>query len=91
MEIKETLVITFLIVIIIILIFSKISVSLSGSDSGYNNNIYASQNRNQNQLVNMMSSPTPAYNVNDLISNDVKKQLNTLNNQFYVNPNQSLY
>ncbi len=83
MEIKETLVITFLIVIIIILIFSKISVSLSGSgDSGDSgrNNMYASQNKN------VILTPAPTYNnVNDLISNDVKKQLNSLHNQFYFN------
>ncbi len=80
MEIKETLVITFLIVIIIILIFSKISVSLSGSGDSGNNNMYASQNKN------VMLTPAPTYNnVNDLISNDVKKQLNSLHNQFYFN------
>lgn len=83
MEIKETLVITFLIVIIIILIFSKISVSLSGSGDSGSNNIYAS--KNQNMPINMASIPTPTYNVNDLISNDVKKQLNSLHNQFYFN------
>ena len=80
MEIKETLVITFLIVIIIILIFSKISVSLSGSGVSGSNNMYASQNKN------VMLTPAPTYNnVNDLISNDVKKQLNSLHNQFYFN------
>jgi hypothetical protein len=80
MELNESLIITFLLIVIVVLIFSNITVSLGNS----------SDNNNQNQPSKtkkpvVMNRPK-LYNVNnDLISNDVKKQLNTLNNQFYFN------
>lgn len=84
MEINEYVIITILIVIIIILIFSNITVSVGDSD---NNQIDVSRMNN--------ISPTPSITrsvsyvnrtqVDDLLSNDVKKQLNILENQFYLN------
>jgi hypothetical protein len=92
MELNETLIITFLLVVIIILIFSKISVSLGnlGNDNNtvdlqsqqYQNQY---QNKKQYQKHNITQSPTYNDNMNDLLSNDVKKQLDTLENQFYFN------
>ena len=83
MELNESLIITFLLIVIVILIFSNITVSLGDSSS-------TNESTNSNQPGNTKSPVATKrpklYNVNsDLLSNDVKKQLNTLNNQFYFN------
>jgi hypothetical protein len=92
MELNETLIITFLLVVIIILIFSKISISLGNLGNDNNTvdlqsqqNQYQKQYQKQNQYQNITLAPTYNDNMNDLLSNDVKKQLDTLENQFYFN------
>ena len=81
MELNESLIITFLLIVIVILIFSNITVSLGNSDNNTQN-----QTRNV-KTPDVTKRPTLyKYKVNnDLLSDDVKKQLNTLNNQFYFN------
>jgi hypothetical protein len=80
MELNESLIITFLLIVIVVLIFSNISVSLG--DSSDSNN----QNQPSNTKAPVATERPKLYKVdNDLLSNDVKKQLNTLNNQFYFN------
>jgi hypothetical protein len=77
MELNESLIITFLLIVIVILIFSNITVSLGDSSS---------TNESTNTKSPVVTKPPKLYNVSsDLLSNDVKKQLNTLNNQFYFN------
>jgi hypothetical protein len=79
MELNESLIITFLLIVIVILIFSNISVSLGDSSS-------TTENQPGNTKSPVATEPPKLYNVSsDLLSNDVKKQLNTLNNQFYFN------
>ncbi len=88
MELNETLIITFLVFVIIILIFSKISISL-GNSSNYDDTLNLQsqqQSQKSQQYQNIISSPTyNNNNMNDLLSNDVKKQLDALENQFYFN------
>jgi hypothetical protein len=85
MQINEYVVITILIVIIIILIFSNITVSMGESE---NKQIDVSR------VNNILPTPSITRSVSylnhnietqDLLSNDVKKQLNILENQFYLN------
>ncbi len=81
MELNESLIITFLLIVIVVLIFSNITVSLGDSSD-----TVQPLNTNTKPSVIKSKSPPKLYNVNaGLISNDVKKQLNTLNNQFYFN------
>ncbi len=84
MEINEYVIITILIVIIIILIFSNITVSMGDSDT---------KPQNITTMNNILPTPSITRSVSylnhrssdDLLSNDVKKQLNILENQFYLN------
>lgn len=82
MEINEYVIITILIVIIIILIFSNITVSMGDSEN---------KELEMPKMNNILPTPAMTSYVNhtnkmgDLLSNDVKKQLNILENQFYLN------
>jgi hypothetical protein len=81
MEINEYVIITILIVIIIILIFSNITVSMGDSEN---------KQSEMPPMNNILPTPAMKSYVNyikndDLLSNDVKKQLNILENQFYLN------
>jgi hypothetical protein len=83
MQIDEYVVITILLVIIIILIFSNITVSMGD---------YENKQFDVSKVNNILPTPSitrSASYVNiqteDLLSNDVKKQLNILEKQFYLN------
>jgi hypothetical protein len=92
MEFNNSIIITVLLVIIVILIFSNITFSM-GSSSDYTQNQQYQPQQYQDQLSrNNTRNPTQTPSVtkmnykNDvLLSNDVKKQLNILNDQFYLN------
>ncbi len=86
MERLEYLIISFLAIVIVVLIFSNITVSLGDCSS---NNVPVVTGTPTYQ-------PTPTSNTllrnsgvlpgtSELLSNDVKKQLNSLHNQFYFN------
>lgn len=85
MEIKESIVIGFLLVIIIILIFSNISVTLGSSDDTSSSN---ENSGNTPSPTNKIKSPEPTkFNPqnSDLLSNDIKKQLKELDTMYYTN------
>ena len=85
MELNEHIIISFLLVVIVILIFSKISISTGSSDSTEE----ADTTPTPTQPVKIITQP-PAYSPfnpqsSELLTEDVKKQLSDLNNQFYTN------
>jgi hypothetical protein len=100
MELNESLIITFLLIVIVILIFSNITVSLGNTQTQvqYDNTPIDMKDTKNNMAVgnayrnNPMPSPTSSslkanrtMDNDDLLSNDVKKQLNSLHDQFYFN------
>ncbi len=87
MEIKESVVIGFLLIVIIILIFSNISVTLGSSDDTSSSN-GKSGSGNTPGPTNKITTPAPTKfdpQNSDLLSNDVKKQLKELDNMYYTN------
>ncbi len=85
MEIKESVVIGFLLVVIIILIFSNISVSFGATEDNASSNGTAGKTPSP---TNKISTPAPTKFdplKSDLISNDVKKQLKELDTMYYTN------
>jgi hypothetical protein len=79
MEIKESIVIGFLLVVIVILIFSNISVSFGASEDGSNSN-------GKSPIPTNKITPAPTKfdpSKSDLLSNDIKKQLNELDSMYY--------
>ncbi len=85
MELNEHIVISFLLVVIVILIFSKISISTGSiSDSTQES---STPTPTQSVKINIQKGPKSPFDPQDseLLSSDVKKQLNDLNNQFYTN------
>jgi hypothetical protein len=87
MELNEHIVISFLLVVIVILIFSKISISTGSSSDSTEES--PTQGPTQPVKINIQqdvkSSSAFDPQSSDLLSDDVKKQLNDLNNQFYTN------
>jgi hypothetical protein len=85
MELNEHIIISFLLVVIVILIFSKISISTGSIDSTEE----ADTTPTPTQPAKIMTQPPPYSPFNpqssELLTEDVKKQLNDLNNQFYTN------
>lgn len=84
MEIKESVVIGFLLVVIIILIFSHISVSFGASED--NTNLNGTSDKTPTP-TNKITTPAPTKFdplKSDLISNDVKKQLRDLDSMYYT-------
>ena len=85
MELNEHIIISFLLVVIVILIFSKISISTGSSDSTEED----VPTQAPTQPAKNITQPPPYSPFNpqnsELLSEDVKKQLNDLNNQFYTN------
>jgi hypothetical protein len=88
MELNEHIVISFLLVVIVILIFSKISISTGLMSDSTSTEQSPSETPTQPAKINIqqskMSSSFEPQN-SDLLSDDFKKQLNDLNNQFYTN------
>lgn len=85
MELNEHIIISFLLVVIVILIFSKISISTGTNDSTEED----IPTQSPTQTAKIITQP-PAYSPFDpqsseLLTEDVKKQLSDLNNQFYTN------
>ncbi len=90
MELNEHIVISFLLVVIVILIFSKISISTGLSADSSEDTSMATEQPTQPAKINIQSQldgPKIPYDPqrNDLLSDDFKKQLRDLNNQFYTN------
>ncbi len=89
MELNEHIVISFLLVVIVILIFSKISIStgLSGDSSDSSDSSIETPTPTKQQMPIMEPTITTPYDpMNDsLLSDDFKKQLRDLDNQFYTN------
>jgi len=84
MQINEYVVITILLVIIIILIFSNITVSMGDSENKQIDILRANNILPTPSITRSVSYINSTQN-SDLLSNDVKKQLNILENQFYLN------
>jgi hypothetical protein len=88
MERLEYLIISFLAIVIVVLIFSNITVSLGDCSS---NNVPVVTGTPTYQPAPSPTSNTLLRNTgvlsetSELLSNDVKKQLNSLHNQFYFN------
>jgi hypothetical protein len=90
MELNNSIIIVFLLAVIVILIFSNISVSMGNPDYPLNQQMYQQMYQPGTQQINQLPTQTPVsstYNRknDELLSNDVKKQLNILQNQFYLN------
>ncbi len=85
MEIKESVIIGFLLVIIIILIFSNISVTF-GSSEDDSSSSGKSGSSPTNKPIPSQPKPTKFDPQNsDLLSNDIKKQLKELDSMYYTN------
>jgi hypothetical protein len=82
MEIKESVVIGFLLVVIIILIFSNISVSFGASEDDSNSN--GTSGKTAMPTNKITPGPTKFDPIkSDLLSNDIKKQLKELDAMYY--------
>jgi hypothetical protein len=89
MELNEHIVISFLLVVIVILIFSKISIStgkVSGDSSNSSDSSMETPKPTQKIPIMQPTVSTPYNPMNDsLLTDDFKKQLRALDNQFYTN------
>ena len=87
MEIKESVIIGFLLVIVIILIFSNISVSFGeSSETSSTSEKSGGVSSPTNKTTTPQPTPTKFDPQNsDLLSNDIKKQLKELDAMYYTN------
>lgn len=90
MELNEHIVISFLLVVIVILIFSKLSISTGSlgdsSDSSDSSEPIETAKPTQNIPIMQATINTPFDPMsNSSLSDDFKKQLMALDNQFYTN------